>query len=60
MMLLLHSPFNVNVQPGVDVNKVRLSGDGIQPEVLASMPVQFVIDTRDAGIAELDVVIQVL
>lgn len=48
------------MQPGRPADKVKLSGDGIKPEVLASMPVQFTIDTREAGPPkEVDVVIQV-
>lgn len=55
-----YSPFTVAVQPGSPADRVRVTGDGIQPTVLASMPVQFIIDTRDAGVpAETDVVIQV-
>ncbi|XP_052286873.1 filamin-A-like isoform X5 [Dreissena polymorpha] len=54
-----NSPFKVVAQPGSPADKVRVSGDGIKPTVLASMPVQFVIDTRDAGVpADVDVVIQ--
>ena len=49
----------MRVEPGVDAKKVRLSGDGLQPTVLASMPVQFVVDTREAGDAPIDVEIQV-
>ena len=37
-----------------------VSGDGVRPRgVLASLPTSFVIDTREAGLADLDVVIQV-
>ena len=54
------SPFHTRVSPGHDASKVKVSGDGVQPTgVMASMPVSFVIDTRDAGLADLDVVIQV-
>ena len=54
------SPFNIAVQPGSDADKVKVTGDGIKPTVLASMPVQFTIDTRDCKLpAETDVVIQV-
>ncbi len=36
-----------------------ISGDGVKPHGnLASVPVSFVIDTREAGVADLDVVIQ--
>ena len=54
------SPFQSRVQPGHDASKVKVTGDGVQPKgVLASMPTSFVIDTRDAGSADLNVVIQV-
>ncbi|XP_052780237.1 filamin-A-like isoform X2 [Mya arenaria] len=54
-----NSPFRVAVQPGSPADKVRVTGDGIQPTVLASIPQQFVIDTRAAPKpAETDVVIQ--
>ena len=37
-----------------------VSGEGVRPRgVLASMPTSFLIDTREAGLADLDVVIQV-
>lgn len=37
-----------------------VSGDGVRPRgVLASLPTSFLIDTREAGLADLDVVIQV-
>ena len=46
--------------PQFDPSKVKVTGDGVKPQgVLASVPVSFVIDTREAGIADLDVVIQV-
>lgn len=54
------SPFSMAVQPGSPADKVKVSGDGIQPTVLASMPVQFTVDTREAKTpADVDVVIQV-
>ena len=54
------SPFKVRVLPGIDPNKVIVTGNGVQPRgVLASMPTSFLVDTRDAGVADLDVMIQV-
>lgn len=54
------SPFNIAVQPGSAADKVKVTGDGVKPTVLASMPVQFTIDTREAKKpADVDVVIQV-
>ncbi|XP_053377764.1 filamin-A-like isoform X5 [Mercenaria mercenaria] len=53
------SPFNMQVQPGSPADKVRLLGEGIKPTVPASIPVEFTIDTRDAGVpGDVDVVIQ--
>ena len=46
--------------PGIDPNKVIVTGNGVQPRgVLASLPTSFLVDTRDAGVADLDVMIQV-
>lgn len=37
-----------------------MTGDGVKPSgVLASIPAKFTIDTREAGTADIDVVIQV-
>ena len=54
------SPFKTRILPSFDASKVTVSGDGVRPRgVLASLPTSFVIDTREAGLADLDVVIQV-
>lgn len=54
------SPFNTRILPSFDASKVIVTGDGVQPSgVLASLSTSFVIDTRDAGLADLDVLIQV-
>ena len=46
--------------PGIDPGKVIVTGNGVQPRgVLASLPTSFLVDTRDAGVADLDVMIQV-
>jgi len=55
------SPFKTRILPSFDASKVVVSGDGVRPHgVLASVPTSFLIDTREAGLADLDVVIQVL
>lgn len=55
-----NSPFQTHILPQFDASRVRVTGDGVKPQgVLASVPVSFTIDTRDAGIADLDVSIQV-
>jgi len=46
--------------PKSDASKVRVHGDGINPTgVKASNPVSFVVDTSDAGDANVDVIIKV-
>ena len=45
--------------PAFDASKVRVDGPGVKSSLPASVPVSFTIDTREAGIADLDVVIQV-
>lgn len=49
----------MNVKPGADASKVIVSGPGVENDVPASMPVTFTIDTRNAGAAPLEVVVQV-
>ncbi|XP_033105527.1 filamin-A-like isoform X5 [Anneissia japonica] len=50
------SPFNTRVLPQFDASKVKVSGPGVQPSgVLASLPVEFLIDTKEAGEAQLAV-----
>jgi filamin len=56
---LLYSPFTTVVEPGVDASRVRVSGPGVQDNIPASLPVTFLIDTREAGIADLEVLIKV-
>jgi len=54
------SPFKTRILPTHDSTKVLVTGDGVKPVgVLASLPVSFVIDTREAGLADLDVIIKV-
>ncbi|XP_041460317.1 filamin-A-like isoform X4 [Lytechinus variegatus] len=48
------SPFNTKVLPKSDASKVKVAGPGVQKTgVLASLPVEFTVDTREAGDAEL-------
>ena len=43
-----------------DASKVKVSGEGVKPTgVLASLPVSFTIDSREAGVADVDVNIKV-
>jgi len=60
MFCVFSSPFKTRILPSFDARKVVVSGDGVRPHgVLASIPTSFLIDTREAGLADLDVVIQV-
>ncbi|KAI1882170.1 hypothetical protein AGOR_G00247920 [Albula goreensis] len=44
------SPFKIKALPAHDASKVRASGPGLNASgVLASLPVEFTIDARDAG-----------
>ena len=49
----------MRVLPGVDASKVKVTGPGVQGTTPASMPAQFRVDTRDAGVADLECVVQV-
>ncbi|XP_048239132.1 filamin-A-like isoform X3 [Haliotis rufescens] len=53
-----NSPFNMNVLPGVDASKVKVTGAGVSNAVPASLPVTFDIDTREAGVADLEAYVQ--
>ncbi|XP_076447622.1 filamin-A-like isoform X2 [Babylonia areolata] len=53
-----NSPFNMRVLPGVDPSKVKVKGPGADKKVCASMPAQFTVDARDAGVADLECMIQ--
>ena len=60
MVCVACSPFQTTVLPTFDASKVKVTGDGVKPTgVPASMPATFTVDTREAGIADLDVLIQV-
>lgn len=49
------SPFPVQVLPTFEPRKVRVDGSGIRNGIPASLPAQFLVDTKDAGFANLDV-----
>jgi len=50
------SPFKTKTLPKSDASKVKVVGDGVKPTgVPASLPVSFTIDTKEAGVADLDV-----
>ena len=49
----------MEVLPGVDVSKVKVTGPGVQGTTPASMPAHFTVDTREAGVADLECVVQV-
>ncbi|KAM9365728.1 LOW QUALITY PROTEIN: filamin-B-like [Pholidichthys leucotaenia] len=51
------SPFRFKVLPTHDASKVRVSGPGVTNGVPASFPVDFTVDTRDAGRSQLSVLI---
>ena len=43
-----------------DASKVKVYGDGVKPSgVLASLPVSFTVDTSQAGVADVDILIEV-
>ncbi|XP_078597440.1 filamin-A-like isoform X47 [Branchiostoma floridae x Branchiostoma japonicum] len=52
------SPFNVRVEPPYDASKVKATGPGLQQGVPASFPISFTIDCRDAGNADLEVILE--
>ena len=49
------SPFNVNVAPTFDATAVKVTGEGVGNSVAASLPTQFLVDTHEAGDADLDI-----
>lgn len=56
---LLYSPFNIQVLPHFEPNKVIVDGPGIRNGIPASLETQFRIDTRDAGFEQPEVSIKV-
>ena len=54
------SPVSLMAHPQFDPDKVKVSGPGIEKTgVLASLPVDFIVDTTEAGEAELSIIITV-
>ncbi|XP_033178951.1 filamin-A isoform X3 [Bombus impatiens] len=49
------SPFKPKVLPTVEPNKVSVTGLGVAPVCTASFPVDFVVDTSEAGYGDLEV-----
>ncbi|XP_032664759.1 filamin-A isoform X4 [Odontomachus brunneus] len=49
------SPYKLKVSPTVEPSKVVLSGPGVSPVCTASFPVDFVVDTSQAGYGDLEV-----
>ncbi|XP_033320744.1 filamin-A isoform X4 [Bombus bifarius] len=49
------SPFKPKVLPTVEPNKVAVTGLGVAPVCTASFPVDFVVDTSEAGYGDLEV-----
>ena len=45
--------------PAYDASKVTAEGPGIEDGVPASLPTEFTVDTSKAGVADLDVAVQV-
>jgi len=54
-----YSPFEQTVLPPHDASLVTVSGPGIEDGVAASLPTEFTVDTSKAGVADLDVAVQV-
>ncbi|KAK1799532.1 hypothetical protein P4O66_000414 [Electrophorus voltai] len=52
------SPFKLRVLPTHDASKVHASGPGLTTGLPASLPVEFTIDTKDAGEGQLSVQIK--
>ena len=48
-----NSPFRVRAGPPFDASKVKVSGPGVDESPLTDVPVQFVADCTEAGIAPL-------
>lgn len=49
----------MEVLPSADASKVHVVGEGVNPNIPASVPVSFTIDAREAGVADLEVAIRV-
>ncbi|XP_006811450.2 filamin-C-like [Saccoglossus kowalevskii] len=52
------SPFHTKILPSHDASKVKVRGPGLEKTgIPASLPIEFIVDTRDAGDAELTITI---
>jgi filamin len=51
-------PLNLFVLPTFEARKVKVDGEGIRNGIRASLPTQFTVDTKEAGIALLEVTIR--
>ena len=47
------------ILPVFDASKVLVSGPGVENGIPASLPTAFLVDTTDAGDADLDIAVQV-
>merc|ERR550534_551132 len=53
------SPFNINILPTYSAGDVKVSGPGVEPKgVCATLPTEFHVDAKDAGVAELSVTVK--
>lgn len=59
LSIFYFSPFNVQVLPHFEPNRVIVDGPGIRNGIPASLETYFTIDTRDAGFEHPDVLIKV-
>lgn len=50
-----NSPFHINVLPKFEPHKVKVDGPGVRNGVHASLPATFVVDTKEAGEANLEI-----
>ena len=50
-----NSPFQINVLPKFEPNKVKVDGPGVRHGISASLPASFIVDTREAGEANLEI-----
>lgn len=53
------SPFTVQVVPSFEPHKVVVDGPGVRNGIPATLETSFRIDTREAGLEQLEVVIKV-
>jgi len=52
------SPFSTHVTSRVEPEKVKCYGPGLEPDVYTAGPNEFMVDTREAGDADLDVTVK--